>query len=155
MSSITCGTTSVPTQQPRKNSGTAAATKLTVYRISFRVSPGMMKAQICHSQIGAERKMPIEKAIRMRRSKADVTFVKFSAEKSSPRCAVMYRMGPVIQSMTGSVMMKATTMPRTRPAAASMSRLRSSMRCAPIDMRLSRRGPSGTSSRGGPAVTTC
>ena len=30
-----------------------------MYRISLRVSPGMMNAQICHSQTGAEIRRPI------------------------------------------------------------------------------------------------
>ncbi len=64
---------------PAKNSGTAAATKPIVYLISLRVSPGMMNAQICHSQIGAEIRMPIANDMRRRRSNAPVTVLNMSS----------------------------------------------------------------------------
>src|SRR5215207_10635640 len=56
--------------------------------------------------------------------------------------------------MTASVMKNATTMPTMRASAAYMSRLRSSTRCWPSDMRLSRRGSPGPATRGDPAVAT-
>ena len=57
-------------------------------------------------------------------------------------------------TITGEVIANATIIPTISAAAAIIRRLRNSMRWAPIDMRLSRRGPSGTSIRGGPAVVT-
>ena len=69
-----------------------------MYRISLRVSPGMMNAQICHSQIGAEIRMPIANDIRRRRSKAPVTVLNISSTlAASPSVSAICRIGSVIR----------------------------------------------------------
>ena len=63
----------------------------------------MMNAQICHSQTGAERKMPIAKAIRIRMSNAAVTVPKFSAANRLLALSPLRRIGWVTNVMIGSV----------------------------------------------------
>ena len=69
-----------------------------MYLISLRVRPGMMNAQICHSQIGAEIRRPIANDMRSRRSKAPVTVSNISSTlAASPSVAAMSRIGSVIR----------------------------------------------------------
>src|SRR5659263_534157 len=121
------GSSSQPSNAPRRKSGIVAAVKPRTYRRSLRFRPGAANAHIWYSHHGDVTRAPRKRATRIRMSNAEATVVKLRAALRPLACIAST--GAASELNTGSKRNHPPTAPSRRPRTIRSTRFRNSRKC--------------------------